>query len=272
MSWAVARDGTRISYEVVGKRDAPALVMIQGLGVDRWGWIRQQAAFSTRFRCVLIDNRGVGRSDKPEGPYDLEVMADDVIAVMDAEHIESAHVMGASLGGSLAQIVAVRSAGRVESLVLACTSCRVKPWRRELLAEWIHLAESSGSAAFALENLRWVLSRRHLRWVSPITSVVAPLAVRAPASSVVAQMKAILNLQEQVHELLTTITVPTLAIVGSQDILTPVADSEEIAAKIPGAELRVVAGAAHGIFVTDARIFNREVRSFHEAVLASQFE
>lgn len=269
MSWAVADDGTRISYEVFGKRGAPPLVMIQGLGVDRWGWIRQQAAFSTRFRCVLLDNRGVGRSDKPDGPYDLEEMADDVLAVMDAEGIEAAHIMGASLGGSLAQIVAVRSPGRVLSLVLACTSCRVKDWRRHLLAEWIELAESAGASDFALENLRWVLSRRHLRWISPITQVVAPLAVRAPASSVVAQMQAILNLREQVHELLATITVPTLVIVGSQDILTPVADSEEIATKIPDAQLCVVAGAAHGIFVTDARIFNREVRSFHDAVLAS---
>lgn len=266
MAWAVAKDGTRISYEVIGKTDAPALVMIQGLGVDRWGWVRQQAAFATKYRVVLIDNRGAGRSDKPHGPYELEVMADDVLAVLDREEIDSAHVMGASLGGVLAQIMAVRSVGRVDSLVLACTACRVKDWRRELLAEWIELAETGGTSAFALENLRWVISNRHLRWLSPLSQLVAPLAVRAPAHGVVAQMHAILSITEQVHELLATVTVPTLVIVGSQDILTPVADSEEIAAKIPGAELCVVAGAAHGMMVTDARVFNREVRSFLAAV------
>jgi 3-oxoadipate enol-lactonase len=257
-----AHDGTKISYDTFGRADGEPLVLIMGLAIDRWGWIRQRPMLSRRFRCISLDNRGTGFSGKPAGPYDIFTMADDVAAVLDAEGIESTHVMGYSLGGILAQVLAVRHPERVRSLVLASTACRLKDWRREVLIEWSQLVEAHGVAAFARENLRWVAAARHLRWIAPAAAPLAPLLVRAPSRGVLGQIHAIAGIHEEMHEELHTIDVETLVICGSQDILTPVADSEEIGHRIRHARLRVVTGAAHGMVVTDATVFNRAIMSF----------
>ena len=112
-----------------------------------------------RYRLLLIDNRGVGESDRPPGPYDLDEMAEDVLAVMDEAGWDSAHVMGASMGGVIAQILGVLHPDRVRSLVLACTACRHEPWRRELLAGLAgHRPRRAACARFA-ERQRQVAGR-----------------------------------------------------------------------------------------------------------------
>src|SRR5438045_9339884 len=130
MSLAIASDGVRLHYDVFGRRDGEPVLMIQGLGADERGWTLQRRAIGRDHRGIVFDNRGVGRSDKPVGSYDLEQMAADAVAVLDAAGFESAHVIGASMGGVLAQIMAVRYPSRVRSLVLACTACRHLGWRR----------------------------------------------------------------------------------------------------------------------------------------------
>lgn len=257
-----ASDGTRIFYDTFGKSDGEPLLLIQGLAIDRWGWLRQRTVLGKQFRCISIDNRGAGLSDKPHGDYDLFTMAADIEAVMDAEGIESAHVMGYSLGGVLSQVLAVAAPDRVRSLVLASTACRVKDWRREVLADWSELIEGRGVRAFAMENLRWIAAARHMRWIAPLAPAFAPLMVRAPAHGIVGQIHALASITEQVHEELRGIDAPTLVLVGSQDVLTPVADSEEIAHRIVGARLQVISGAAHGAVVTDATVFNQAVGAF----------
>src|SRR5436190_12874226 len=124
MAFTWGADGTRIHYDDFGRRDGEPLLMIQGLGADRRGWLMQRRALGARYRCVALDNRGVGRSDKPPGPYDLSVMAADAVAVLDDAGIERAHVIGASMGGVITQIIGVMHADRVRSLTLACTACR----------------------------------------------------------------------------------------------------------------------------------------------------
>ena len=264
-----AEDGCRINYDSFGRDDGEPLVLIMGLAVDRWGWIRQRSELAARFRCVTIDNRGAGLSDKPHGPYDIFTMASDVTAVMDAEGISSAHIVGYSLGGVLAQVIAVRSPERVRSLVLASSACRVQDWRREVFGEWATLIRKRGVPAFAREYLRWIAAARHLRWIAPIAPALAPLFVRAPAHGVLGQLRAITDIDEQLHEELESIDVPVLVVVGSQDILTPVADSEEIVQRIPHAEFVVVAGASHSLVVTDATLFNRAVSAFPDRVLST---
>lgn len=262
MTFARAVDGTRIAFEVFGPADGEPLVLIHGLGADRRGWIFQRRALGARYRCVVLDNRGVGRSDKPPGPYDLEIMADDVVAVLDAAGLDSAHLLGASMGGVLAQIVAVRHPERVRSLVLACTACRHLPWRRELLAEWAAEAEADGMRAFAQRNLKWLVGSRSLRRFWPAMGVLGPLAINVAVPSFVAQVRAILAIDDDLRFELRHIGVPVLVLVGSQDILTPRGDAEELASLIPGAELAVVSGGAHGFMVEHAGAFNRTVLDF----------
>jgi 3-oxoadipate enol-lactonase len=146
MAFTRASDGTRIHYEVAGRRRGEPVLLVQGLGTDLRGWAFQRFALGRRHRLYLVDNRGVGGSDAPPGPYDLEVMAADARAVLDAEGVPSAHVVGASMGGVIAQLLAVQSPERVRSLVLACTACSHEQWRRDLLAGWAPWRPSGGWA------------------------------------------------------------------------------------------------------------------------------
>jgi pimeloyl-ACP methyl ester carboxylesterase len=151
--------------------------------------------------------------------------------------------------------------------VLASTACGLKDWRREVLGGWREMVQERGVRAFANENLRWVAAARHLRWIAPIAPTLAPLFVRAPRHGIVGQIDALAGIHGDMHHELRTIEVPTLVLVGSQDILTPVADSEEIAHRIKGSTLQVITGAAHGAVVTDALVFNRAVAAFHDDVV-----
>lgn len=269
MPFTTADDGTRIHYELAGRRDGEPLLLVQGLGLDQRGWAAQRYALGRRFRLVLLDNRGAGASDKPEGPYDLEVMARDALAVLDAEGIEQAHVMGASMGGVIAQIIAVRDPARVRSLVLACTACHHHEWRVELLREWADLAEERGMRALASTALRWLVGPRvHVRFRLPF-GLLAPVVLNVPAHAFAAQARAIVAMPDDVRTELSRVSVPTLVVVGSQDVLTPVADSEEIADLVAGAELVVLTGAPHGLMIEAAAPFNAAVLDFLERASAA---
>jgi 3-oxoadipate enol-lactonase len=262
MPFTVGGDGARIHYEVAGRADGEPLLLIQGLGADLKGWAAQRYALGRRYRLLLVDNRGAGGSDKPEGPYDLEVMANDAVAVLDAEGIDAAHVIGASMGGVIAQILAVRHPARVRSLVLSCTACHHHDWRVELLQDWADLAEAKGMRALTGEAVRWLVGPRHnVRFRVPF-GLLGPIVLNIPAHAFAAQARAITAMSDDLRDELRFVEAPTLVIVGTQDILTPVADSEEIAELIPGAELSVVAGAAHGVMIEAANAFNERVLAF----------
>lgn len=259
MAYVRAEDGVRLHYQVWGPSDGEPLLLVHGLGADHRAWIMQRRAFGTRYRCIALDNRGVGSSDKPVGPYDLEVMARDALRVLDATGHDSAHVVGVSMGGILAQIIGVRAPERTRSLTLACTACRHLPWRRELLAEWIDVAEREGMGVFVRDNIRWLMGPRSLRRIWPLATFLAPLVVNVPPHGFAAQARAILATDDAMADELAAIRVPTLVTVGSQDILTPRGDSEELAERIPGAELVVIRGGAHMVQAEHAATFNRVV-------------
>jgi pimeloyl-ACP methyl ester carboxylesterase len=114
----------RIAYELCGTLHwrRPWLVLIQGMGFDRFGWEPVLRKLRRHFRLVLVDNRGCGRSDRPPGLFAVADMAGDIVAVLDAAGIRRAHVLGVSLGGMVAQELAVTHSERVDGLVLACTT------------------------------------------------------------------------------------------------------------------------------------------------------
>ena len=262
MPFVHGTDGTRIHYEVTGRSGATPVLMIQGLGASKNAWNLQRIAMATRFRIISFDNRGAGRSDKPTEPFTLEQMADDAIAVLDAAGIETAHVVGASMGGVISQIVAVKYPHRVRSLTLVCTACRNHPWRQELLQTWAKTAAEKGMIEVGKEAAQWVMSPRSFRRLVPAFTWMGPLAALRPRHSFVSQINAILNTREDLVDQLSTITAPTMVIVGNQDILTPRGDSEEIAERIPNSELVVISGAAHGLMMEHSSTFNKILIEF----------
>ena len=264
-------DGTRIFYDVSGRKDGTPVLMIQGLGIDSRGWAMQRARFGRMHQVITVDNRGVGRSDVPIGPYSLLEMADDVIACLDDAGIETVHVMGASMGGVIAQIIGVLQPQRVRSLVLACTACRHHPWRRELLAEWRDEVVLSGMGALVRdEGLQWLVGPRLVRRFGVFINVLARVLLSTDPHAFGAQVDAILDMSDDLRDELPNITAPTLIITGSQDSLTPMGDAEELAELIPTSRIIVLSGAAHGLMAEAPNAFNEAVLRFLAKIDATQ--
>lgn len=270
MKTVVADDGVRISYDVWGRRDGEPVLLIQGLGTDSRGWALQRMALGRRYRCFAPDNRGTGLSDKPPGPYSLDQMARDAIAVLDAEGVDRAHVVGASMGGVIAQIIGVLHPDRTRSLVLACTACHHHPWRVELLNEW---AESVRvHRALTADALRWLVGPRLHKRFGMWLNVLARILLQVDPEGFAAQVEAIVSAPDELRFELANVRVPTLVITGSQDALTPIGDAEELAEAIPGAQLVELRGAAHGLMVEAPNAFNGELLHFLDSVSAASHD
>ena len=263
MPFAIAGDGTRIHYEVTGITKRAPVLLVQGLGGEKNSWNLQRAALALRHRTIAFDNRGAGRSDKPDGKYNLEEMADDAIAVLDAAGIETAHIVGLSMGGAISQIIALKHPNRVRSLTLVATACRNHAWREELLQSWATTAETQGMTAVGKEAARWMIGPRSFRRVLPALGWMGPLQLFNPANAFVSQVKAILSTDDgALNTELANIVCPTMVVVGNQDVLTPRGDAEEIASLIPTAELVIISGGAHGMHIEHASTFNRILLEF----------
>jgi 3-oxoadipate enol-lactonase len=219
-------------------------------------------AFTRRHRCIVPDNRGTGRSDVPRGPYSLFEMAADALAVLDGAGVERAHVVGASMGGIIAQVIGVLHPERTRSLTLACTACRHHEWRRELLADWAEAVSERGMAALADDALRWLVGPRLRKRFGLWINVLARVLLSQDPGGFVAQVEAILDMSDELRHELATIEVPTLIVTGSQDALTPVGDAEELHELIPTSRLEIVSGAAHGLMAEAPNAFNDAVLRF----------
>jgi len=255
-------DGIKIAYDTWGPRNGSPVLMIQGLGMNARAWALQRGAFGRQHRCVAIDNRGTGHSDAPPGPYDLLRMAQDAVEVLDAEQIQSAHVVGASMGGVISQIMGVAYPDRVHSLTLACTACRHHEWRRELLAEWAREVQAQGMTALTDDGMRWLIGSRLHRRFGVFVNVLARVLIQIKPYAFAAQVDAILAISDDMRGELHSITAPTLVITGSQDTLTPLGDAEELAELITTSRLYVVRGAAHGLMAEAPNSFNDAVLRF----------
>jgi 3-oxoadipate enol-lactonase len=259
-------DGVNIAYSVWGRREGSPVVMIQGLGMDGRGWALQRGAFGRRHRCIAVDNRGTGHSDVPPGPYDMQRMAEDVIAVLDDAGIERAHVVGASMGGVIAQIIGVLHPERTLSLTLACTACHHHEWRRELFAEWANAVKARGMSGMFPDGMRWLIGSRLQRRFGVFVNVLARVLIQTKPEAFIAQVDAILDASDELRFQLPTIEVPALVVVGSQDTLTPLGDAEELAELIPGSRLYVLRGVAHGLMAESPNVFNDVVLKFLDEV------
>lgn len=259
-------NGIELYYEVRGTR-GPHLTLICGLGshVDAWD-NELLEALSRRLRLVLFDNRGAGRSDKPDIEYTIAMLADDAAALLNTLGIARSHILGASMGGMIAQEFALRHPEEAAGLILCCTSPgshRMKMPEPEVLQK---LAEVDGltpeeisrknrplvfTKKFMEENLEWI-ERKMQREIQYI----------APAFSFKRQMAA--AMQHNSYSRLPQITCPTLIMTGTEDILIPPENSDLLAAQIPGAILKRYENTAHA-FMSEARdLVVRDIFEFIE--------
>lgn len=241
------RGGPRLYYEVGGPVDAPPLLLIRGLARSSSYWLDFRDLLERERRVVVFDNRGVGRSETSALGFGTEDMADDAAAVLAASGVQRADVLGISLGGMIAQHLAIRHPHRVRRLVLGCTtpgSRTGRPIRREAA-----LALARSAAMPVDQGIRfsapWVLSPEHLRESPETVEVWVAIATSEPRSrlGVAGQLLAASRHDAAAH--LGRVRARTLVVTGDRDRLIDAENSHRLAERLPNAEAVVLRGAAH---------------------------
>lgn len=241
------RGPVELFYELRGDPAAPPLLLVRGLGRTHEHWLDLGELLQKRFRLVLMDNRGVGRSSTPRPPYSTAEMADDAACVLDHAQVERAHVFGMSLGGMIAQEIALRHAARVDRLVLGCTTAGRRaghptPWRSaaRLVGAMRFDPERAVAHTAALVVTPAFLARRPdvlVTWQRLARE--RPLARRGVAGQLLAAAR------HDTARRLDRIRARTLVASGDADRLIPVENSRYLARAIPGARFELLSGSGH---------------------------
>jgi len=250
-------NGVRIYWEETGS--GPPLLLIMGLGYAHQMWHRTTPLVSKHFRTILLDNRGVGQSDFPQGPYPIQTMAEDAAAVLDAAGVESADVYGISMGGMIAQEFAIQYPGRVRKLILGCTACggpkvvRAEPEVNQVLMMRGDMTMEEGIQAAVPYIYDADTPRARIEEDLAIRRVTYP---RPEAYAY--QLQGILAWES--YSRLSEIKAPTLVIHGETDRLVPAGNGKLIAESISGSKLVMIPNASH-IYMTD------QPEASHQAIL-----
>jgi 3-oxoadipate enol-lactonase len=264
-----ARNGPqRIAYELRGRwgaaRRRPWLVLIHGVGMDRSGWAPVLDRLRRRFRLVLIDNRGSGRSRGGLGPYEVRDVARDVVAVLDHARIDRAHVLGASLGGMVAQELAVRYPERADRLVLLCTTPGW-PFAYPMPAPSVELLAARHRLPRAVARRRNVENALSPRTVQHAPELVARLVEYHEARPVdphawTAQMSAGAGYVGNLDQ--TRIRAHTLVLHGSADRVVDPRNARLLADRIPSSELVILPDLGHLLWWEDPDGVAAHITSF----------
>jgi pimeloyl-ACP methyl ester carboxylesterase len=235
--------GVRIAYESFG--EGPALLLMQGIGYARWSWDPIVPALAERFRVLSFDNRGIGESDVPPPPYTSRQLAEDAVAVLDAEGVERAHVVGASLGGMAAQELAAGFPERVDRLVLACTTLGgvgAVPMPAQSVALMQEAAMLAPDVAMRLfvENALAPHADRSLveeLYGRRVANPPDPVGWQGQAAAGVGFDGSALE-----------IAAPTLILHGTEDAVVDPGNAALLAERIPGARVELFSGCGHLFF------------------------
>ena len=232
-----------IAYEARGI--GPPIVFLHAFPLNRTMWAPQEAALSRRFKTISIDARGFGESDAPFWRYSMEQYARDVKEVLTGLRLEKALFVGLSMGGYLAFALYRMYPELVSGLVLADTRAEAdKPEQIQWRFDLAQRTAAMGSAAVTTEMLPKLLAPARYDRDPDLVARVKTMIAEARVPGLIGALMALAERPDSTH-LLSTITVPTLIVVGKEDVLTPTADAERMARGIPGAKLEVIADAGH---------------------------
>ncbi|MBN0972432.1 MULTISPECIES: 3-oxoadipate enol-lactonase [unclassified Gordonia (in: high G+C Gram-positive bacteria)] len=226
---------------VTGRPDGPAVVLSNSLGSTHRMWDSQVAALEERFRVVRYDTRGHGDSPVPPGPYSIDELADDVIALLDRFDIERAHLVGLSLGGMTMMRVAARNPERVDRLALLCTAAYLPP--AQGWTDRAALVRADGTSAVAAAVVQRWFTPGYLAANTEARQQFEAMVAATPAEGYAACCEAIAAMDQRSD--LSSIIAPTLAIAGAGDPATPPDLLRDIVDAVPNGRLLVVPDSAH---------------------------
>jgi len=257
---------TEIYYELVGRGDP--LVMVRGLGSNADHWYAQVPAFAEKYQLLIFDNRGVARSSDPGGTCSIADMAADTIALMDAVGISRAHILGLSMGGMIAQEIAINNADRVKSLILVATHCggdqqvRPSPEVAKLLNDMVYLATDEAKLAAAA----CLFAKQTLETRSEVVQRYVEISLKFPTSPQIVQKQWEAVMAHDTGNRLSNVTVPTLALTGSEDVLIPPENATILAERIPNSRIVVIEGGGHQVLVEQPEQCNDAMVQFLEEI------
>ena len=248
-------DGRTIYFEDHG--DGEPLLCVHGLSCDTLAWALQVPSFSERHRTVIFDNRDVGRSSMSEGGYEVSDMAADALALADHLELDTFHLLGISMGGAIAQEVALAAPERIRTLTLAVTFARGGAWGRKLSEVWAARVMEMPHERHIDELLLLNLSEEFYENQAAVEYVRQMMLANPhpqPPEAFARQLSA--SARHDVLDRLGEIDLPVHVIGGERDILVPVWKSRELAELIPGAKLTILERAPHGLPLERAEEFN----------------
>lgn len=260
----VAVNGISLFYQETGPASAEPLVLIMGWGGDHTAWALQAPAFAAEHRVIALDNRGAGQSDAPDVPYTIAGMARETLGLLEKLGIRQAHICGASMGGMIAQEIALMAPERVLTLQLHCSLARIDAYGRFLTEVFLKVKARGDVEEFARFSLPWLLSRKTMAENPELVRLWIERAVGYPhPTSLVGltrQAQAVAG--HDTLDRLAGIRLPALITTGADDILVPPDCSRELQGRIPDSELVVIPDAGHVHFIERFELFNETCLEF----------
>lgn len=254
----VDSQGCPIDVEVTGPADAPVLMLSSSLGTTKHMWDPQMPAFTRKHRVVRYDRRGHGKSGVPKGPYNMEMLGRDVLAIMDALKLDKVNWLGLSMGGMEGMWLGANAPDRFGKLILSNTSAHYADktmWHTRMDA----VGKAGSVAAIADMVINAWLTKDFQTAHPDTTARMKDMMIATPVEGYLGCCAAVRDMDHR--EIIKSITVPTLIIAGSKDPATNVAAAEFIRDRIPGAKLAIV-DAAHIANVEVPDAYAKEVLSF----------
>ncbi|MDS0221292.1 alpha/beta hydrolase [Haloarcula sp. S1AR25-5A] len=257
-------DGVDIAYEREGPSDAETVVFVEGIGYGRWMWLWQQETLVDEYQTIVWDNRGTGDSDEPEGPYTMAQMASDLEAVLDDAGVEQAHVIGASMGGMIAQQYALEY-DRARSLTLMCTSPggpEAKPVPEETQQRMFNVPEDLDERELRRYKMQPALSESFMEAHEDLIERIIDWRIDSDATDQALEWQGAAVQAHDVSERLGEITTPTLVIHGTADEVVPYENGKLLARGLPNADFVTVHGGPHLLFIEEYERVNTQIREF----------
>jgi 3-oxoadipate enol-lactonase len=254
----VSSNGIEISYAVGGK--GPWVVLSHSLACNYSMWDEQVDALKRHYRVLRFDTRGHGSSDAPGGPYTLDMLADDLLGILDGLAIDETHFVGLSMGGMIGMTFALAHPGRFRSLVLCDTSGRIPPEAAPVWEGRIKTAAEQGMEPLVEPTLqRWFTEPFYKSNKTMMKRVGQMIRTTTPAGYI-GCCHAIPKID--VTGRLGAISCPVQIVVGEQDVGTPVAMARAIQNAIPGSELTIIPSASHLSNLEQPELFNKALLGF----------
>ncbi|MBD2126055.1 alpha/beta hydrolase [Microcoleus sp. ZQ-A2] len=256
-------NGIDLYYKIQGSSENEPLLLIAGFDSDSSTWVAMMRSLVQQYRVIRFDNRGIGQSSAPDSPYSIQQMAADAVALLDYLNISQVHVAGHSMGGQIAQELALAHPEKIQSLILLSSWAKGDGKFNSLIELFGDLTQKLQGTLYQRVLLPWLFTDAFYSTpgtIEQLINLIEDYPFPATPHGLYHQSRAILG--SDTSDRLANIHCPTLVMVGKEDLLTPVRFSEQLAQSIPNAELVILEQGGHAFVVESADTVAKVILDF----------